>query len=290
MKKKNIELKELLIVALASILFAAGYNMFIEPAGIILGGVTGIAAVLNRLFPKIPVGSYILLLNFPLLLLCLRTFGFRFILRSLVGTLLSGVFLDLFSFFPVTVTDPFLCALFGGGAVGAALGLIYAQGYNTGGADLLVFLLRKKFPALSQGLLVFLLDASVVLLSSLVFGDFTGIFYSSLAILSETALLDRVSAGFDRGLLAFIFSKNSAALAGRISRELQRGVTELETKGYYSGEKSCTLLCALRWRELYRLKKIIRETDPHAFSVFADASSISGLGFREEESSSHKGT
>ena len=112
MKKKNIELKELLIVALASILFAAGYNMFIEPAGIILGGVTGIAAVLNRLFPKIPVGSYILLLNFPLLLLCLRTFGFRFILRSLVGTLLSGVFLDLFSFFPVTVTDPFLCGIF----------------------------------------------------------------------------------------------------------------------------------------------------------------------------------
>ena len=126
----------------------------------------------------------------------------------------------------------------------------------------------------------------MVLLSSLVFGDFTGIFYSSLAILSETALLDRVSAGFDRGLLAFIFSKNSAALAGRISRELQRGVTELETKGYYSGEKSCTLLCALRRRELYRLKKIIRETDPHAFSVFADASSISGLGFREEENSS----
>ena len=126
----------------------------------------------------------------------------------------------------------------------------------------------------------------MVLLSSLVFGDFTGIFYSSLAILSETALLDRVSAGFDRGLLAFIFSKNSAALAGRISRELQRGVTELETKGYYSGEKNCTLLCALRRRELYRLKKIIRETDPHAFSVFADASSISGLGFREEENSS----
>lgn len=287
MKKKNIELKELLIVALASVLFAAGYNMFIDPASIILGGVTGIAAILNRIFPKIPIGIYILLLNFPLLLLCLHTFGFRFILRSLVGTLLSSVFLDLFSFFPVSVTDPFLCALFGGGAIGAALGLIYAQGYNTGGTDLLVFLLRKKIPALSQGLLVFFLDASVVLFSALILGNFTGIFYSSLTILSEAALLDRISAGFDRGLLAFIFSKNSAALAERISRELRRGVTKLETQGHYSGEKSCTLLCALRRRELYHLKRIIRETDPHAFSVFAEASSISGLGFQEGENSSH---
>lgn len=263
----------------ASILFAAGYNMFIEPAGIVLGGATGIATVLNKLFPFLSVGVYILLVNLPLILICLKVFGKRFIWKTAAGTLCSSIALDVLNFFPVTTTDPLLCGLFGGGAIGAALGLMYARGYNTGGADLLVFLLKRRHKNLSEGRIVLLLDAAVVALSAVILSNFSLIFYSVITICAETGILDRVISGFDRGRLVFIFSKNSSAIAEKIASELERGVTVIETTGWYTGQNGQALLCALRPKEVYKLREIIGAADPSAFVVFTSASAIDGLGF-----------
>ncbi len=279
MMKKTSNLTDFLYIPAASILFAMGYNMFIEPAGIVLGGATGVATVLNRLFPFLSVGTYILLVNLPLLLVCLKVFGKRFIWKTAVGTLCSSVALDLLNFFPVTTSDPLLCSLFGGGSIGAALGLMYARGYNTGGADLLVFLLKRRHKNLSDGKIVMLLDAAVVIFSALILKTFSLIFYSVITICAETAVLDRVINGFDRGQLAFIFSENSNVIAEKISTELERGVTVIDATGWYTGKNGQALLCALRPGEVYKLRGIIGSVDPRAFVVFTSASAIDGLGF-----------
>ncbi len=283
MKKKNIRnlFSDLLQVSIASLLFAVGYNMFIDPAGIILGGATGLATVINRFVPTFSVGTWILFLNLPLVLICVKVFGIRFILRTVLGTVLSSFALDTFTFFPVPTIDPLLSALLGGGIIGAALGLMYARGYNTGGADLLVFLLKRKVTRLSQGKIVLLLDAAVVLLSVVVFKNYLLIFYSAVTIYTEATVLDRVVKGFDRGQLVFIFSEKSLLVAEKIAENMGRGVTLIDTVGWYSGKNSKTLLCALRQGEVYALRKIIKETDESAFVVFTSASSIDGLGFEK---------
>ena len=279
MRKNYMFLKEFLWVLLASCLFSAGYNIFIYPSGVILGGATGLATVLHRLLPVLPVGVWILLLNLPLWLLCLKVLGRRFILRTVIGTLTASLLLDVFSFLPLRVDDPMQGALLGGGTIGLALGIMYAHGYNTGGADLAVFLLKKKYENLSPGLIVLILDAAIVLSSALVLGDLPVLGCSAIAIFTETTVLNSVLSGFDRGQLVFIFSNKHEQIAADVSKILHRGMTEVDATGWFTGRRGKALLCAVRKREVYRLKRIINDCDPNAFSVFTDAFSISGNGF-----------
>lgn len=279
MMKKTFKIRDLPVILLSSLLFSLGYNLFLNPFNIVPGGATGIAMAANRLFPGISVGSYILLLNLPLILIALKMFGLPFILRSAVGTVFSSIFLDAFSFLPSAVDDPLLAALFGGGAIGISLGLLYRIGYNTGGTDLLVFILKSKFPTLSTGAVLMLTDTAILLSTVLILNNFAVVFISVITIITESRLIDRISAGPKGGQLVFVFTNNYQKMAACISETLSRGVTLVNSTGWYTGKDGRVLLCAVRTREVYRLKAVIKQTDPEAFAVFADAGGISGNGF-----------
>jgi len=283
--KKNKKLKfisEAAVFLVGVVIFAAGTGLFITPGRIAVGGFTGISIIINY-FTDFPVGTVIIILNIPMFIICAKVFGFKFILKSVAGVILSSVLIDVF-----TALHPFktplsfeICALFGGVMQGIGLGLVYLNGYTTGGTDLALWLLKLKFPHLTSGFLLFILDSVVVTVAAVVERDAQSILYSAIAIFSYTKVLDTILGATDRANIAFIISARYRDLADNIMQALDRGVTVVEVRGWFTKESKNMLMCVIDRSQLYTLRSIINEYDPGAFFVLADAREVIGLGFKD---------
>ena len=160
-KIKAIAIKYLMIIV-GSALFAAGFQFFLYPNSIIVGGVSGIAMIIN-LLTKLPVGLLTIVLNIPLFIIAWRYFGTGFIVSSLVGMLLSSVFVDLFALLSISPTNDMLLACIIGGAVkGLGLGIVYYAGATTGGTDIIAKFIRLRFPYLNFGTVVLITDCFII--------------------------------------------------------------------------------------------------------------------------------
>lgn len=271
---------DLLAYAAGGALYAAAVRVFLAPNDILLGGFTGISTVLHHLLGT-PIGTVVFLLNIPLLVLAYRKFGAAFLLRTGLATLLSSAFMDLFALFlPVYTGDRLLGALFGGILGGAGLGLVFLRGATTGGADILSKLLRLKFPQMSMGRLILLLDLAVVLLSFTVYRSFEAVLYSLVAIYVSAQAVDLAQTGLSHDKLLFIVTEKGETAVREIVETLDRGVSVLDVRGGYTGEKRQMLFCAVRASDAARLAKAVRALDDSAFIVISDISDVLGEGFK----------
>lgn len=266
------------------IIFAAGIGLFITPGKITVGGFTGISIIVNYL-TDFPVGTLIIVLNIPMFVICARIFGVKFILKTIAGVVLSSLFIDIFG-----TLHPFrevlsmeICALFGGVLQGIGLGIIYLNGYTTGGTDLVIWLLKLKFPHITTGFLLFILDSIVVSAAAVIERDAQAILYSAIAIFSYTKVLDTILGTTDRANLALIISGRYKELADNIMKDLYRGVTVIESKGWFTKESKPMIMCVIDRSQIYTLRTMINEYDPNAFFILADAREVIGLGFKQIE-------
>lgn len=265
-------------VALGAALYGLGICVFINPQRVLMGGATGLATVLELLV-GLPLGLGLLLINLPLLILAYFFLGKRTALFSMVGTVVLSVALELFALLPPFHGDRLLSVLSGAALAGAGTGLLCGQGITTGGSDLLALLLQRKFPALSFGGMVLIIDVAIVLLGGLVYGEVETVLYSVLLATVFTVVLNTYLKGRTAGRMAWIVSAKD--LAATITREAGRGVTVLEGRGGYTGDGRVILLCALATGEEKALRKIVYHADPAAFMVVAEATEILGFGFAD---------
>ena len=278
-KIKSILLSILALLA-GGVLFAMAMNMFLLPAGIVQGGVTGIASALNIRF-GIPVGLMMVAINIPLLLLNIRVNGWRFIGLTAAGVLITSIASEFLNFFPVTMLDPFLCSVIGGALMGVAIGLIFSGGFTTGGTDLIVFLIRRKWKRIPIGKLVLIIDVIIIGASAILLKNFMGIFYSAITIYVQSLTLDRFLTGTERTRLFLVITDNPDDVAAALSN-LGRGVTLLDGKGYFTGKEKGVVMCAVTPREVFNAQNAVSSADPRAFSVIADCSQTVGEGFNRK--------
>jgi len=280
--KKLKVLFEFISFFVGVIIFSAGIGLFITPGNIAIGGFTGISIIINNL-TSFPVGVLIIILNVPMFIICAKIFGVKFIFKTIIGVIASSIFIDIFG-----LMNPFkealsleLCALFGGVLQGIGLGLVYLNGYTTGGSDLVIWLLKLKFPHISTGIILFIFDSVVVTIAALIAQDIYMILYSAIAIFSYTKVLDTILGSSDRANLALIISEKYTDIADNIMEVLGRGVTILESKGWFTKESKPTIMCIIDRSQIYSLRNIINEYDPNAFFILSDAREVIGLGFKD---------
>jgi uncharacterized membrane-anchored protein YitT (DUF2179 family) len=175
-----------LIISGAFIL-AAGFVFFINPYNIVPGGVYGIGIVVHHLVPAIPVGTFGLVLNVPLTLLGIKILGARFGLKTVIGMILTTIFMDSLTYFigendPLGLADDLLLScVFGGIVIGFGLGLIFKAKATSGGSDIVAMILAK-FTKISVGQLLIIVDSIIVLLGLIIFKDWKIPLYSWIVI------------------------------------------------------------------------------------------------------------
>ena len=280
--KKGMRIKErvtwVATFSAASAVFGIGFNIFLIPHEIVLGGATGIATVLRVLF-GLPVGLVTIAVNFPLLVFYAASFGIRRIGSALGGILATSVAVDLFAVLPAITDDKFVAAIFGGAVMGVGVGMLLRIGVTTGGSDLAAYIIHEKKRSVSVGGAVLVIDGTIIVGAAIALGSFDGLVYSIVTAVVYSLTIDRTVIGANRARLVFVMCADPDRLSGRILDELERGVTVLYGKGGYTDADRPVLMCAVKSRELYRLKRLINDSDPSAFMIITDATEVLGEGF-----------
>lgn len=266
-------------ITVASVLYSVAVSLFLDPNALAPGGVTGIAIILNRI-TGLETGTLVMLINLPIIAVGTWKFGLRFILSTMYCTVLTSVLINLLAPIGAVTADPFLAALAGGALMAVGIGLVFKAGATTGGTDIIVKLLRLKFPYLKTGILFFITDTLIVAASAFVFQNVDVALYAGLVVLINSLLLDVVLYGRDGAKLIFIISDLPEAITRRLLEELDIGVTYVSGSGAYSGRDKKVIMCVMKKRLSPRAEAIVREEDPEAFMIVTGATEIFGEGYK----------
>ena len=275
---------DLLYIIAGNIICAAALNIFILPNEIALAGVSGIAVIVNHLFPFIPFGAANLGLNFPLIILAFVILGWRFVSKTVIAVIGFSVISDLFATF-VTYTytdDRLLATLLGGAVMGAGSALVLARGATGGGTEVIGWLVRRRWPHISLGKVIFAISSAVIVAGAFAFGDIGSALYAAIMTYIITRVIDGVLYGINNGKVLYIFSNKSKVIAAAVIAELGRSASILPAKGAYSGDQQEMLMCVVRRNEMSILRRIVKEHDPKSFMVIAEAQEVYGMGWKRE--------
>ncbi|MBC5647334.1 YitT family protein [Christensenella tenuis] len=275
--KGKVLVTDLLLFLAGSLIFAIAINTFISPNNIAPGGLTGVATMLNYTF-GLPIGTMVIVMNIPLFIIAFFSFGFEFIIKTVVAAVISSAMIDLTEgILPVYHGDPLITIVFGGAFYGAGLALILMRG----GTDLVANLINKRFPHMPMAKMILFTNVVVVVCSGFVYENLESPLYAVIVIFIELKVIDVILYGTSvaTGKMLFIISKENDRIANEILCRLRRGVTALKSRGVYTDWEGEMLMCAVHRPEITKLYHLIYKIDPDAFIIVGDAGQIRGAGF-----------
>lgn len=274
-----------LMIALGTGCIALGIQWLYAPIGLVTGGFTGIAIIVNRVSENafeggIPLWLTNLALNVPVFFAAYKIKGGRFVKRTGVATLLLSLWLYALPELDLTQRDPMLAAIFGGVISGIGLGFVLSARATTGGTDLVAALIQNTLRHYSVVSVMQVLDGLIVLAGLYVFSLKVGL-YAVIAIFITSKVSDAWMEGLKFSKAAFIITDRHEQAAKALMETLGRGVTGFYAKGMYSGAEKCILYCVVSKKEIIYLKEIVVEIDQNAFVIVSDAREVLGEGFIE---------
>lgn len=273
---------DLLIDIVAGILIGIGVYNFAANSGFPLAGVSGIALIFYRLI-GVPIGMGSILLNIPIVLGCYKTLGKEFFIRSVRSLLITSFLTDYIApLFPVYSGDRMLAAICTGIFSGLGYAMIFMNNSSTAGMDFVSMAIRTKRPHISLGKIVFVLDFIIVLLGGVVFRDVDATIYGLIITYLLSYVIDKTMYGIDAGKMTFIITENGQAVVDVIDRYIERGATILHGHGSYTKKDKEIVMCACNNKQMYIIKKMIKEVDKKAFIVVLESNEVVGKGFKAE--------
>lgn len=285
--------KKILFFVIGSFIYAAGIALFLGPQGTPSGGASGLAIIINHLLHFIPAlsdmeggtGILLFMINVPLIILSFCKLGKRFSAITVVIIGMTSLFTEFFqriysSLTPIVNLEMLPAVIIGGICSGFAIGLIFKGGACLGGSDIVVKVVRLKFPYIKTGTIFLLIDGAIVLMGGLAFQNLNNLVYAIIALFIQSKVTDLVLYGQDGAKMIYIITDNMPEIAGRINQELHSGVTYLQAHGAYTGAEKQVLMCAMRKQLLPQAKEIVLEEDPKAFMIVTSATQVWGSGYK----------
>ncbi len=296
--KKKIALnilKQYAIITLGCIIYSLGISMFVDPADLSAGGMTGISIIISKI-PGVPLdnGIILIILNIPMLILGLIFFGWRFLVSTGFATILSSLLMDLWKYIfntvlkilPLANGNILVNAVTGGVLFGVGMAMIFRMGASTAGTDVIVKLLRKKFRHLKTGIIALATDMLIVACSLFVNGyDLEKLFYTALSTVVFTLVFDLVLYGGNSAKTVFIITarENCERIITRILKDIDTGATILDAKGAYTFEDKAMIMCVVKPFLYPRLRDVVHQEDKKAFMIISSAKEIYGEGYQNPE-------
>ena len=282
MRIKNPVLRKLWeygVITFGSAIYALCFNWLFQTNHISMGGFTGVAQIVNRFIPMLPVGVTVIILNVPLFILGVKKTGLHILISSLYAMAVGSLMIDgiamLYTFPPM---EQLLACIYGGVLLGLSMGLLLMVGATTGGTELAARLLKFKLHHLSIGRLCLIIDLMVILLHAITFNNLYNALYGIIAMYISSLVMDAVVYGSINAKMAYIISDNSQAITEQLLK-MELGVTQLQGRGAWSGGEKTVVLCAFKRTQIPAIKAAVTAIDPNAFIIVCDAHEVLGEGF-----------
>ena len=270
-------IKRFIIVIIGTFIAALGYNIFLSPYHIVVGGISGIAIILSKLFQLNEALSILVIFMF------LYIIGSIFLekkemIKTFIVSILYPLFIYLTSFLLIqldlSIDNRLLAGIMGGVVFGFGLGLIYHEGYTTGGMDIVTKILHK-YLNFNYNNTTIVLDSLVAIIGAFIFG-FETLIYSLITIYIYSMMIDRVILGLLGNKSFNIITAKPDEVKKFIMEELHHGVTILNGRGAYTGDKKSILFVVIPKRDYYKLKDGIKKIDNKAFFVVSSSYEVGG--------------
>lgn len=276
----KISAKSIFFVILGSLIFSLAVNVFIIPANLGEGGVTGMSLIFLYKFGWSPAITT-LIMNVVLLIV-----GFKFLSkRSMILTIISiislSVFLKLTEPLQLHLNEVLVSTIFGGFLIGVGIGMIVLVGGTTAGTTILARIAHKYLDVNTSYALLFF-DLIVVALSLTVIPVERALL-TVLSLYIGTKAMDVMIEGLNPKKAITIVSQNPDPIAKMLDEDIGRGVTILNGRGYYSKRETDVLYCVINKLQLTRTKRMIKKIDEQAFVVVHDVRDVLGNGFMTED-------
>jgi len=282
---KKINFKQSIIhgieILIGCFIMAFGISVFLLPNQLSSGGFSGIATIIYYLF-SVPLGTTILILNIPLMILGLLKIGKKFLFKAILGTILLSIFIDIFETVNPITDDRLLACIYGGVCSGIGTALILKANASTGGTDLISYIIRVYKPDYKSSNLIVIGDIIIISLNVLFFRELVIGLYSAITIYIMGKMIDIIFEGVDFTKVLYIISPRYGEISVKIGNSVKRGCTGIYSKGMFTQKETLTLMCVSQRSEVGKIKNIVREIDPTAFVIVSNAREVLGRGFRDE--------
>lgn len=274
-------MKNAALIIGGSLLYALGMNLFLTPLHLFSGGGVGLAQLLTLFLEQlIDVGSFNLygivymLINVPLLLLAYFRLGYKFFIKTLIGSGAISLFITMIPTLAVPIVDDYLTAvLIGGIACGAGVGLILIAGGSGGGIDVIAMWAAKKFRNASVGKISLYFNVLLYAVMLFLF-DAETVIYSLIFTVVFTLVLDKTHYQ-NINVRVMIFTKKDG-IDKAINVRTGRGVTRWEGCGAYTKEETQILVSCINKYEVNEMLDLVHSIDPQAFVIVDENVMVSG--------------
>lgn len=283
MKEIFKRMLETTVVILGNCLYAFGVAMFILPGGLITGGTTGIGLFVKDV-TGIPVTVFVFVFNVIMFLIGFFVFGWKFAANTIVSTFSYPIALGVITQFLqdyVLTKDMILCTVFGGICIGAAIGIVMRMGASTGGMDIPPLVLNRYFKIPVSGS-IYVFDMLILLLQA---SRSTGeqILYGILLVIVYSVVLDKCLMLGTAKMQIKVVSEKIDEICEAVLKDIDRGVTMLNSETGYMKRDTQMLLTVVSMRELAKTEKLIHAVDEDAFVIINRVSEVSGHGFSSKK-------
>lgn len=284
LNKKN-RLKRYMFLIIGCFLCAFTFNVFYSPNNLVTGGVSGLSIVIENI-TGLPTSTFITITYIVLLVLSFLILGKESTKYSVMGSILYPLFVNLTEGMPelihFNVDNMLLVCIFGAVIGGIGSGLTFKYGFSTGGSDIVVQILSKYFKV-SIGTASKIINFAIILSSGFFITKGTEIYawetvmYAMIAVYLSTMLTDRVLLGISDSKSFYIITEHETAIKGFLMNELGKGVTVIEGRGGYTGDRKKILMCVIPTKQYFLAKEGILEIDKEAIVLINDVYESSGI-------------
>lgn len=279
--KKKFDIKRFILINIGIVILAIGLYFFLIPADLAVGGITGLAMVLNRITPLLPIGVIMFITNIILFVVAFIILGKEFVGYTIYSSLLlSGIISVLEIVSPLKgpfVDDIILNLVYGIVIQAIGMAIILNQGTSTGGTDIIAKIINK-YTGFPMGQSLLLSDILIVVSSIFVFGLYIGM-YALMGMFISSAVIDKFIAGFNTRIKVAIISEKEREISSYINHEVKRGVTLLYGAGGFSNSDKRIINTVVSRREYMKIKNHVKEIDPKAFIWVSFVNEVLGEGF-----------
>jgi len=272
-------IRRIIVLLFGVTLLALIYNLFLIPNNLVIGGTSGIAIILQKLFGISP-SVFLYIASFVLLIVSYFFLGRQETMNTIIGSLLYPVMVSatvpLAEFLKeyLVFDSFFIVVLLAGLCSGLANGIIYKSGFTTGGSDILMKIINK-YARIPEGKSVLYTNIVIILAGGFIFG-INKMIYAVIILYISSILVDRILIGISNSKLFFIYTKKTKQVKKIIIEDLKSGVTLLDTKGGFREESGKLLMCVVPTRDYYLFKETVLAIDPKAFFVINDCYEVQG--------------
>ncbi|MCI6672023.1 MAG: YitT family protein [Prevotella sp.] len=280
-KKKIREIRGFILMTLAVAVSSIGWSAFILPHKIPIGGIAGISSVVFW-GTGIPVSYLYLGLNTLLLLIALRTLGWKFCVKTIYSVSIFSLTTSLYQHFHTGETlfpnEPFLACVIGGVLLGLGTGIALQYNASTGGSDVVAAMINKNHD-ISLGKVILACDLVIITSGYLVLKNWENIIYGYIVLFVMTSTIDYVVNGMRRSVQFFVVSEKWEEIGNAINSNVRRGCTLIDARGFYTGKEIGMLFILARRTETHDIFRVIDDIDPEAFVSQSSVNGVYGIGF-----------